>query len=299
LDNQAKWERLPHSAIAPAGVGWKRTATANPTFMEFGDRRILYYRATGPLDGDVEERDQIGAAEVVMIAERGIVIDDLAPGPVVASGGAHAFDADVLDPAVVVYKDEVLLYYSALGAEGDSIGVATSSDGIDFSKGCRIMAGRAPAALVRNDRVLLVSQELIGEGYGLRLFVSHNGREFEPVQHGPAFLPEVGAWDGLSIVTARLFDDGEFVYMLYGGSADTVDAPTSFGLARSADLISWERHPGNPIFGIGEPGSPDDTCIWFPALTETADMFAMLYEGGQALTSGHLRCSICMASLRK
>jgi hypothetical protein len=295
-ENQARWERLPNSAIPPSGVGWKKTSTANPAFTQFGDRLILYYRGTGPVDGDQDERDQVGAGEVVMIAHRGIVIDDLQDGPVIKSGGPEAFDADILDPSAIAYKDEILLYYSALGSEGDSIGLASSSDGIQFTKNGRIMAGRAPTAVVRDDKVHLLSQEMVGKGYGLKLFISNNGRQFEPALRKPVFGPELGAWDGLSLVTGRLFDDGEYVYMLYGGSADTVDEPTQFGLARSKDLITWERHPGNPIFAGGAPGAPDDTCIWFPALTETAGSFVMLYEGGQR-TASSLHCSICMASI--
>jgi predicted GH43/DUF377 family glycosyl hydrolase len=297
--NCARWQRLSSPAIAPSGSGWKKTWTANPQLMQFGDQSLLYYRGTGPVEGDPEERDQIGAAEVVQIGRRGIVIDDVADGPVIPSGGSSAFDADVLDPSAIAFKDEVLLYYSALGAQGDSIGLASSRDGITFTKQGCVMAGRAPAAILRSGKVWMLSQEMIGDGYGLKLFVSSDGRTFQSACGQPVFVPEKGSWDGLSVVTARLFENGEFVYMLYAGSADTVDEPAYFGLARSRDLVTWERHPGNPIFGAGARGAPDGGCIWFPALTETADSFVMLYEGSRGTPSWDLDCAICIAFVPK
>lgn len=35
---------------------------------------------------------------------------------------------------------------------------------------------------------------------------------------------------------------------------------TSYGLARSTDLVGWE--PLGPAFGIGRPGSFDDSDVW-------------------------------------
>jgi predicted GH43/DUF377 family glycosyl hydrolase len=297
--NMARWERLPTPAIPPAGFGWKKSATANPEFMHCGDRLLLYYRGTGVASGDTEERDQIGAAEVVMIAHRGIVVDDLASEPCIPSGGAEAFDADVLDPRVVAFKDEVLLYYSALGEEGDCVGLAVSNDGISFEKCGLVMKGRAPVAVVRNGKVFLLSQERAGDGYCFKISVSDDGRSFTAVQAEPVFEAAPGSWDGMSVVTAKLAEDGEFVYMIYGGSADTVDEPAYFGIARSKDLVHWERHPGNPIFGAGARGARDGGCIWFPTITETEDSFVMLYEGSRGTPRWDLDCSICMASVRK
>jgi hypothetical protein len=106
---------------------------------------------------------------------------------------------------------------------------------------------------------------------------------------------EAGSWDARSVVTAALFQEGDWTYMIYGGSADSVDEPAYFGLARSDNLIRWERHPGNPIFGAGARGTPDGGCIWFPTMVETQDAFFMLYEGSRGTPRWDLDCSICMS----
>lgn len=244
---------------------------------------------------DTEERDQIGGAVVHQIDRSGIELRHWSDEPVVPSGGSEAFNADVLDPTAVENGGEVLMYYSALGPGPDRIGLAISRDGRKFESHGIVMEGRAPAAVVRDGRVWLLSQHLVGEGYGLSLYVSDDGRHFEPCGDGPVFVPQRHGWDALSVVTARLYVDGETVFMIYGGSADTIDEPAYFGLARSTDLTHWERHPGNPIFGAGARGAPDGGCIWFPALTTIDGGFAMLYEGSRGTPRWDLDCSICMA----
>src|SRR5204863_4328933 len=126
---------------------------------------------------------------------------------VVGSGGPGEFDADILDPAAIAFKDEILVYCSALGRQGDSIGLATSRDGITFQKAGRIMAGRAPSLVLRDNRLFMLSQDMVGDGYGLKLFSSTDGRLFAPVQSDPVLLPEPGSWDSLSVVTARMYGD--------------------------------------------------------------------------------------------
>jgi hypothetical protein len=86
---------------------------------------------------------------------------------------------------------------------------------------------------------------------------------------------------------------------MYGGSSYLADEPDFFGLARSKNLIDWEYHPGNPIFGCAAKGAPDGGAIWFPALHETRDDFLMLYEGSRGKYSWDLSSTICMASTRK
>lgn len=297
VENLARWKRLAIPAIPPSGRGWTSTWTANPDFLRLNDELILYYRGTGAADGDPEERDQIGGALVRSVGPHGIELEHWTDKPLLPSGGPDAFDADNLDPAAILFGGEVLLFYSALGPGPDSIGLATSPDGRTFIKSGPIMEGRAPTVVARKGRLYLLNQHMVGDGYGLSLYGSIDGRNFTPAARQPVFVPEAGSWDSLSVVTARLYDGGDYVYMIYGGSADTVDEPAYFGLARSRDLVHWERHPGNPIFGAGARGTPDGGCIWFPALAETDQGFAMLYEGSRGTPRWDLDCSICLASV--
>jgi hypothetical protein len=52
-------------------------------------------------------------------------------------------------------------------------------------------------------------------------------------------------------------------------------------LARSKDLINWEKFPHNPVFECGEQGQWDDGAIWFGTVFEYRDRLYLLYEGGR------------------
>lgn len=70
--------------------------------------------------------------------------------------------------------------------------------------------------------------------------------------------------------------------MLYAAAGDAArqDKPDAFGLARSADLLYWERFPHNPVFRKGAPGAWDDGAIWFGTVFEWQGNLYLIYEGG-------------------
>jgi hypothetical protein len=71
--------------------------------------------------------------------------------------------------------------------------------------------------------------------------------------------------------------------MIFSGLSknDEKDIPKAFGLARSQDLIHWEKYPHNPVFQIGVPGSWDDGAIWFGTPFSIGQYLYMIYEGGR------------------
>lgn len=52
---------------------------------------------------------------------------------------------------------------------------------------------------------------------------------------------------------------------------------TSFGLARSADLVNWETL--GPAFVVGEAGCFDESAIWTMSHVPLGDGLAMFYTG--------------------
>lgn len=298
--NCLSWQR-GGEALPPGGALWKSTWTANPDFLSLGSRLLLYYRGHGTLPGvDDRRHDRIGVAEVTEIGAGRFTCHDLNGRlPVIDVGAAGAFDSHhALDPAAVLFRERVYLYYSAIGPSADSIGLAVSDDGVQFQKVGRVMEGRAPDAVVHEERLYLTYQRVIeGGGYAVFLAASDDGVQFTPVQGAPVFAGEKGSWDSYSITTARLSRDGDWFYLMYGGSTYLADEPDFFGLARSRDLLTWERHPGNPFFGVNARGTPDGGALWFPALWETPHAFVLLYEGSRGTYAWDLHSTICLAWL--
>ena len=303
VKNCLLWKHNPENpVIPPSGNSWKSNWTANPDFLELNGKLLLFYRGNGIMpDTDGRLHDRIAVAEVKRIEPGILDFSDLNNGePVVDVGIAGEFDSDyVLDPAAVIFKNKVWLYYTAVGPGIDSVGLAVSENWINFKKIGKVFEGRSSDVIMHEDKIYLITQQFRGKSYELYLAVSEDGVNFKKVQELPVFSGENGQWDSFSIVTPRLsYEDGYF-YMVYGGSAYLTDEPEYFGLARSKDLIEWERHPGNPIFGCGAKGEPDGGAIWFPAVIETQNAFIMLYEGSRGNYSWDLHSSICMAWIEK
>jgi predicted GH43/DUF377 family glycosyl hydrolase len=288
--------------ISPSGSTWKSRWTANPEILQRGKRMLLYYRGNGVIPGEAKGyHDRIGVAELGTLGPEQLGFHDLNNGsPVVNIGKEGDFDGEnVRDPAAVEFKGEVLLYYSAIGKGPNSIGLATSADGEHFKKFGKVMEGEAPDAIVNGDTLFLCYQKRTGDGFSVYLAYSLDGRTFSPVGNTPVFACLPQHWDARSITTPRIYKGGDWYYMVYGGSADFVDEPEYFGLARSRDLRNWERHPGNPIFGAGARATADGGAIWFPAIIDVGSYAVMLYEGSRGRHGWDLQSSICMAWIAK
>ncbi|MBI5830729.1 MAG: hypothetical protein HZB16_00275 [Armatimonadetes bacterium] len=303
--NCLAWRHAARNPVIPAaGDTWKCCWTANPDVLEFGGRRLLYYRGNGVLPGsDGQRHDRLAVAELVSVAAHAFEYRDLADGqPIVDVGAPGSFDCHhALDPAAAVFGGEVLLYYSAIGDGPDRVGLARSRDGEHFEKvGC-VLTGRAPEVVVRDGHVHMLYQLVDDQGrYELHLARSADGLQFERVSERPVFAKAPApAWDSFDVATGRVFVEEGWYYLIYGGSASLVDQPDYFGVARSRDLLTWERHPGNPIFGCGPRGSEDGGAIWFPALIEAEDCYALLYEGSRGNYQFDLSSQICLATLAK
>lgn len=303
--NCLSWYHNPHNPVIPAsGKSWKMFWTANPSYLEFKGKLLLYYRGNGiTKNSDGKRHDRIAVAEILTIGPGIFRFRDLNNGEfIIDHGEKGTFDDNyVLDPAAIIFRNQVYLYYSALGNGPNSIGLAISDDGVHFKKYGKVMIGRAPSVIENEGLLYMIYQIKIPDvGYvGFYLASSQDGKQFNKVTDGPVFITQKkGGWDN-QIATGRLFKQGEMFYMMYGGNTTLVDQPDYFGLARSLDLIHWDRHPGNPIFGCGPKGSEDGGAMWFPALIEKDDYYHILYEGSRGTYGWQLSSQICMASIKK
>ena len=288
--------------VSPSGSTWKSRWTANPEILQLGKRMLLYYRGNGVIPGErAGFHDRIGVAELSTLGPERLGFRELNNGsPVVNIGKDGDFDGqNVLDPAAVEFKGEILLYYSAIGKGPNSIGLAVSADGERFKKIGKVLEGRSPDAIVSGDTLFLCYQKRTVDGYNVSMAYSLDGRTFSLMGNTPVIAGQKERWDAKSITTPRIFKEREWYYMVYGGSADFADEPEYFGLARSRDLLHWERHPGNPIFSAGAHATADGGAIWFPAIIDVGNYAVMLYEGSRGRFSWDLQLSICMAWIAK
>jgi hypothetical protein len=275
------WQRaLPGPILRPDPGSLLSEAVTTPDVLVWNDRTYLY---VGAISGGHErivalqlERGWLSAGKPIPLPDEVAVAVDIGP---------QRFDSQhVFDPATVVVDGQVFLYYSAIGPDADVLGLATSSDGISFRKRERpVLLGRAPEVIWSAGKFhLFYVQVRPGKGYNVLSATSKDGETFSPVSEPVLSAGEPSAWDGFEVTTSRLFERGGVFYMLYAGESDPArkDKPGAFGLARSYDLITWERYPGNPVFHKGAPGEWDDGAIWFGTVFAWDDMLYLIYEGG-------------------
>jgi len=286
--NRISFTRYPGNPIIPRTQGtFFSIFSANPDLLIFKDVYYLYFR------GQAEAgHDQIGVAYARPENFDGIHWT-LAPENPVIRVGADTDDFDsghILDPAAIVWNGDVYLFYSAHNIHWksrnvpSSIGLAVSHDGIRFEKHARnpVVFGTAPEALVFQNSVHLFFQRRNAGGYfEIHHCPSVDGVIFSEQNARVVFRPSAipGAFDSYSISTVRLWPEGDWFYMVYGGCDRYYDYPGAFGLARSKNLLDWERYPGNPIFKRGEAGTWDEGAVWFATVYKHGETYFLWYEG--------------------
>lgn len=281
-----KFKRIFNSPYIPKTEGtFFSKLVANPAVTEY--KGILYFFFRGQGDSG---HDQIGMWTTPSDSADGQYWSNHQPLPILPiSKDTNAYDNQhLLDPGVVVKGDSLFVYYSGISYQKNpnySICLAISTDGITFKKypSPIIQGGIAPEVVYYNGLFYLFYQRQNKNGYW-EVFVStsENGIKYdiskERLVFGPSQIP--GAFDSFSVATVRIFKEGDYFYMAYGGCTKYIDYPESIGLARSSDLLKWERYAHNPIFERGDAGSWDEGALWFPTIRNIQGKYIMWYEGG-------------------
>lgn len=262
---------------------------ANPDILPHEDKIIMYFRGQGR-----EDHDQIGIA----YADRGKFngVDwKIHPGsPVIkVSEDRNDFDSrHILDPGCVEYDGKVFLYYSGHSYDKPAgIGLAVSEDAVNFKKaGCVVENAIAPEVVLKDGVFNLIYQRKNeNDAFEFYLCESVDGIHFDAKNEKKIFTPSErnGEFDSHSVSTCRIWLEEGTYYMIYGGCPVFADYPVAFGLAKSEDLVNWERYPMNPVLSRGEAGEWDEGAIWFGTVYKNGDTRYLWYEGtGAGLGTG-------------
>jgi len=307
--NQRRWTRSSRNpVISPEGTGWADDFIAACTVVEHGNELRLY------AEGSVGAHEQIG----LFRATGDPVETDWTPhsgNPIIRVGSG--FDrGGVFDPAVVRFRDRWLLYYSATegdahafaeqlekgqvegGPAGETIGLAESEDGSNFTKhpDSPVLGARCPFAVVHRDRVYLFYVKITDGGYRVYLATSEDGVRFDEASDRPVLdAGQAGSWDGYTVTTPKVFRDGDRWCMSYAGDGKRLDDPTGVGLAYSDDLYSWEKLGGNPVFAVGDAGAFDSVSVASPVIRRHGDRYVMWYAGSDRAIRDGLHSQVGLA----
>ena len=170
--------------------------------------------------------------------------------PILTLGAKGEWDEQqVLAPHVLKTDSGYVMYYSGGDAAGiQMIGMATSSDGISWTKFNDESTANQPFAA--SDAV------------------------FRPA--------ESGAWDTGLVHQPRVFQDSDNWVMIYRGVGAARGSSMRLGIATSQDGIHWERYFGNPVFQPADIKGAGQ--FWFTNAVLKDDVYYLFVEGaiGQA-----------------
>jgi len=181
--------------------------------------------------------------------------------------------SDVLNPSVIRFHGEYWNLYSGYDGKTWSTGLATSSDGIHWTKTGRILsddAGNGSAVGV-GDEVLYWYQT--GSPVEIALAKSSDWKKAMVVLKTGLR----GSWDERGVADPYVIErNGEF-YLYYLGMDRA--RRQRLGVARSHDGVIWEKLISNPILELGDLGAFDEMGLGEPAVWSSGGSYWMLYTG--------------------
>lgn len=166
-----------------------------------------------------------------------------------------------------IWKDNDTYYLVYEGAGFDArypgdIGLATSPDGITFTKQGRIMTHQSgtfesanigtPSLFKKGDTWYLYYHGFDGTDVQLGLATGEDLTSLTRVGSKPIIPTSPTEWDSGTIgKRSQIIKEGNYYYMSYEGSSDQnpsfQESDWNTGMARSSDLIHWEKMPLNPV----------------------------------------------------
>lgn len=205
------------------------------------------------------------------------------PAPVIPYGPRGAWDSvDTLNPSVVRRGNTYFNFYSGFDGKLWHTGLATSPDGIEWTRRGRGLSPPDDGYIAANGSALFDGREFLywyqsGSEPRMELARSPDGiqwtRHPQPVLRGG---PR-GSWDERGIADPYVVRYGGWYYCYYLGQDRA--RRQRLGVARSQDGVVWTRLRTNPVLEIGEDGTFDENGLGEPAVWHAHGSYWMLYTG--------------------
>ena len=205
----------------------------------------------------------------------------------------------VWTPYVVHAEDTFYLFYNGYSSFTKGIGLATSTDGIKFT---RIETNPILEPAEDDDRVLFAPVLYKDDDGTWVMYIVNDERRTglagdrilrftAPAPEGPWTggdlvyqAPSPEHWTHELVVRSILTSDDGILLAFDARHDDTI----SIGLMQSSDGLSFELLSDEPVFTKGEAGAWDQDAVSAPVLFATDNGYEMLYIGLTRSNSGRL-----------
>ncbi len=215
--------------------------------------------------------------------------------PVLQVGPAGSWDSFyvIAGPVVVVGGIYRMLYTGSSGSGAYSIGLATSTDGLNWTKNPTnpvITYGQSPAVLYEDGqfRMWYTTPDRSSIIYA----TSQNGVTWNVSATNPALFAGPG-WDASFISAGAVLHNATGYYLYYEGSSDF--RVFQGGLATSQDGLHWMKDPRNPVMPANLSGSWDSDYIAPSSIIDTGTTRVIWYVGGTTGSGYQWRIGIAVS----
>lgn len=220
---------------------------------------------------------------IVPLARAGQTWSRYPDNPVLRTSSSGWDGAHLMGPAVLKDESEYKMYYSAWGVTATSIGLATSPDGIVWSRHASNpllapSAGAWDSVAVMSPTVLRedgVYKMWYGGDNGVQSAIGYATSDDGVVwaKHGePVLVSTPGTWDQGAMTAPCVITDSAGYKMYYMGNDGSV---WRIGMAVSDDGIVWTKHPGALL--APRPEAWDHNEVGHPAVVLLDDGYHMWY----------------------
>lgn len=189
---------------------------------------------------------------------------------------------------VLLDGDEFRLYYSAWGAALESIGLATSPDGVSWSRRAQPVLEPSPGAWDSSDVAVpcVIKEDGIykmwyygGEGISNYIGYATSADGIVWTKHPePLLRPSPGAWDGGQLAAPWVVHDASGYKLYYMATSGGPSWDWQIGLATGDDGINWTKHQANPVLSP-RPNSWDSGEVGGPHVLNRGGLYEMWYDG--------------------
>lgn len=205
-------------------------------------------------------------------------------GPLIPVGPSGSWDERYVIAGPVVHaQGSYDMFYTGSGSAGGySIGLATSPDGLNWTKyaGNPVIPGGQSAAVLFEGGVFKMWFTTSSRGEILYT-TSPDGRVWNLSATNPALTTGPG-WDAAFISSGAVLHNATGYYLYYAGSADL--NVYQGGLATSPDGLHWTKYAGNPVLPAGLSGGWDSAFVTPSTILDTGSVRILWYVGGTAAT---------------
>ena len=212
---------------------------------------------------------------------------DSRPAPLLGRGAAGDWDSsDVLNPSVVLDRGVYYNLYSGFDGHTWRTGLATSRDGIAWTKEGEVLAPDSStwegnyiaangSALVRNGEFLYWYQA--GSPPRIGMARSPDARPWTKLAKPVLGLGPRGSWDEEGVADPDVAAFGDSLYLFYLGQDRA--RRQRLGIAVSNDGAHWTKLRSNPILELGDAQTFDENGLGEPAVWAVGGWYWMLYTG--------------------